>query len=155
MSRPLTPDQIDQIRALRKLPQRTIAARVGVSLASVSKALKAPPPEPPRVAPAEPDPGDEVVIAEQLVAGGGSTEEELRASLVRLQKAGRVAEAEKDVARMVSVERVSMQIFSLLEKMKPPPVEDPATAPDMVEAARRFRERSTELLDRILAGVKR
>ena len=54
---------------------------------------------------------------------------------------------------MVSVERVSIQILQLLEKLKPAPVADVNEHPDMIDAARRFRERAHATLDRILQGV--
>jgi hypothetical protein len=152
MPRQLTSEQIAIVMANRQLPVRDIARLAGCSVGMVSKILNAAPQAAQEEA-GEPDAGDAVEIAEQLVASDGTSESELRASLARLQKAGRVAEANKDVARMVGVERVTMQILALLERMKPEPVDDPNDAPDMIEAARSFRERAHGLLDRILAGV--
>lgn len=154
MARRLTQDQIDSIWANRLLTRRDNAKRANCSLGMVAKVLAGTQPDPaPSVEPLVTAEPDAVIVAEQLVAGGGSSEDELRASLSRLQNAGRLAQADKDVARMVSVERVSMQILQLLEKLKPAPVADVNAAPDMIAAAARFRERAHAVLDRILQDV--
>lgn len=154
MTRRLTEIQIASIWTNRLLTRRDNAKRANCSLGMVAKVLAGTPPE---LAPAAQPLGiaepDAVIVAEQLLVAGGSSEDELRASLARLQNAGRLAQSDKDVARMVSVERVSMQILQLLEKLKPAPVADVNEHPDMVAAAARFRERAHAVLDRILQDV--
>ncbi len=160
MAQQLTQEQIELIWSIEQLPVRTIAKRAKCSIGAVSKVLNKPRPFPVKVvaapAPPEAEAGDDAVsLAEQLVAADATNESELRGCLSRLATAGRLAQADKDVARMVSVERVRMQILTQIEKLKPAPVVDPNDQPDMVEAAKRFRERMHSTLDRILQGVSK
>ena len=157
MARTLTTEQIVSIWANRHLPQRDNARLAGCSVGMISKVLKGAEPgvsesiaEPEPTAQREPVHVDEVVLAEQLVAGGASSEAELRGILARLQKAGRVAEEGRDVARTVSVERVSMQVLALLERIKPAPPVDHDAHPDMIAAAARFRTTIEALFIRIV-----
>ncbi len=155
MARKLTPEQHALIWSLEKLPQRDIAKRVGCSLGMVSKVLAGPAPEAPHAAPLPVEVDAALADAAELVAGDGSDDDAYARGLARLEVAGRLAEEARDVARMVSVQRAVALLVEKRAKARPAPVVDVNEAPDMLEAAKRFRERSHAVLDRLLAGVSK
>ena len=161
MPAPLTKNQVALIWKSRNLPVRTIARRVKCSTGAVSGVLNGPAPaetkplrgKPSRVAGGV-DVDDVVAAGEQLVTSGTNVEL-LRASLVRLERAGRVAGAEADVARVVSVERAVGQTLAKIDQLERQAVADskPTESLDVVAAAERIRAGMRAGLDRILAEL--
>ena len=79
MGRRLTTDQIESIWSNRLLTRRDNAKRANCSVGMVAKILAGVPPEQaPALEPIVAAEPDAVIVAEQLVAGGGSSEVELR-----------------------------------------------------------------------------
>ncbi len=102
---------------------------------------------PPPVAPTAP--------AEGEGDAGGTPIDRLSRSLAALEQAAQLAASDKDVARMVQVERAVGDITNLIERLRPPPPVDPNTNPDMVAAAKEAREMLFGTLDRILAETQK
>ncbi len=80
------------------------------------------------------------------------TVDTLRAALESLQRAAGLAEAEKDVARVVSSQNAIAKLAVVIEKFAPQPPALVDERPDMIAAAKRAREKMHELLDRMLKG---
>lgn len=76
----------------------------------------------------------------------------LRRTLASLERAAAVAEADKDVARIVAAQKAITGALALLEKLTPAPPAPIDERPDMVAAAQRGRDRIMGIARRILAG---
>jgi hypothetical protein len=161
--RKLTDEQTAKIRELARLPQRDIAARVGVSLSSVSKTLAAPAPKtgkapkgvratkakPAAVPRARPAPTPSTEAPDDAEAEGTPLER-LNAALASLQRAARQASVDGDLARVIQAQRAVGDLTALAERLRPAPAVTVDDRPDMKAAAARGRKRMHELLDRLL-----
>jgi transposase-like protein len=149
---PITPEEKAEIRALsaKRIGQKDIARRLGISVGAVNAAVRKSvnPPESSREpAPPAPDHPEAEVDALPVLA-------RLDRSLAALEQAATLAAGDRDVARMVSVQKAIAQVSALAAKLAPPVPADPNTAPNMVAAAASFRKRVFALWDRLVAEAK-
>lgn len=141
--RKIPDDKIRHVVTLgaKGLPQKEIAAMVGISVGMVNKILKGAPAPPP--APASGPSVDEV--PDEVPEG-------LALDIVDkwIKKVEEAAEAAQKKDDFTSMSALTTKLVALLEhkrKAAPPPPPDPNANPDFIEAARRARERLHKLID--------
>lgn len=123
----------------------------------------APRPEPktrceaPRVEPPKPRRGSgkaarqaDTAAPVEAVDDDTSPTERLRRTLESLERAAKKAETDGDVGRLVQAQRAATQATALIAKLSPPPPPNLDDQPDMLAAAKRFRETVHALFDRVV-----
>jgi hypothetical protein len=148
--RKLTKTQAKKIRELAHLPQRDIAKRVDVSVSTVNGVLRASAPAKTKRSKPAPKPRAKSAPPAAEGDGEGTPIDRLTRSLAALESAATLAAEDKDVSRMVQVERAVGDITSLITRLTPPPPVDHDASPDMVQAAKDCREAVFGMLERII-----
>lgn len=166
----LTDAVVSAIHARRRagVPYADLAREFSLGIGSISRALKMPEPvtdEVPGVRRRPRKPFVATVPAAPSVAAGaghpdddGPAEREGGPALLSLLERqvdaleGLAKAAKADPAAFLAINRSMNSSIALLAKLQPPPPPDHENAPDMVEAARRCREKLHELLDRAIVA---
>jgi predicted transcriptional regulator len=152
--RKLTAPVVAKIHALQRtgLNQVQIAAKLGIAQATVHNGLKE----------RDPNPGKSAKRSSKRLpplpkTKTPETTEDLRALIAehvrQLQDLANAAKREKNTAVYLQLARASSGIIKELARLTPPDHDDEDAAPDMVEAARRAREKILERVRRRARGA--
>jgi transcriptional regulator with XRE-family HTH domain len=129
------------ILGAKGLPQKEIAAVVGISAGMVNKILKgnaAPPPAEPSSPTADDVPDD---VPE------GVSVDIVDKWIKKVEQAAEAAQKKDDFSAMSALTTKLVALLEHKRKAAPPPPPDPNANPDFIEAARRARERLHKLID--------
>jgi hypothetical protein len=166
----LTPEVVAKIQARRRqgIPIVDIARETALSVGSVHKAIRMPPPDgaepktdkPGSKSPAKPArkkraaktaPKGEDLEVPRTEDGEPDLLAIVKGVAADLDELRRKAKSEGNAHGATTISRAMTTALALAAKLTPPPTENPEDAPDMLAAAEKCRKKLRDMLDRELA----
>jgi hypothetical protein len=88
-------------------------------------------------------------------ADEGTPIERLDRAVVSLESAAKQAAADGDIGKVIQATKAVADVTALIERLRPAPATDVDDRPDVQAAAKRFREKVFDMLDRMIAEEER